>query len=66
MAHLNDPRFWEWLKEKGREQTKNQEFEPIPLYISIDQPQKKNEIEKEDSAEGEIDYSIEDNIVYQL
>jgi len=62
MGLSNDPKFWEWLKEK--EKTNSQKpFEPIPLYITVEVP----EPIKKDKEPGDIiDYSIDDSVIYRF
>jgi len=64
MTLLNDSKFWEWLKEKEQKEKNNQEFEQIPLYISVDLPKSEKRPEG-DSSENELDYTV-DSVVYQF
>lgn len=67
METLNDPGFWEWLRKKDSEKSQN-EFEPVPLYISVVIPPKpeKQQKKEDQSSEYEIDYSVDDGVVYQF
>ena len=66
----SNPEFWKWLIRKQREnaaQKKGREFEPIPLYIELEKPDKRSipvhePIEKSGNH-SIIDFTINDDII---
>lgn len=66
MTNVDLPEFWKWVvqKERNEKAKENSNFEPQPLYIEHNIPQKPTAAdEKADHGDGE---SVVDHTVYQF
>lgn len=64
MAVLDDPKFWEWLRKKEQRKS-DQEFEQIPLYISVEVP-KPNKPPETDPTDTKIDYTVDGSVIFEF